>query len=260
MATSPRRTGPPEISNGPRRVAGRHCGSGRITPRPCSGLGTALTALKRPAEAVEPLRRAVELQPSFVVAINNLGIALRELGQTQEALVQFRRAVELEPSYAPAQTNLGQALLDLDQNEEALAHCQEAVRLDPSSAEMHDNLGNVLRALDRLDEAWTAYWEALRLNPDLPLANAHIGLFLQKRGHFAEALPWLRKAVGAGARQPRRSGNGSPTSTRKWTSPARRSPAGSAYWPWNRPALRPICRWVEPCRTKGDWRKPASIT
>ena len=39
-----------------------------------------MTSLKRPAEAVVPLRRAVELQPGFVVAINNLGIALRELG------------------------------------------------------------------------------------------------------------------------------------------------------------------------------------
>ena len=164
-------------------------------PEALLGLGTALTSLKRPAEAVVPLRRAVELQPSFVVAINNLGIALRELGQTQEALVQFRRAVDVEPLYAPAQTNLGQALLILDKKEEALAHCQEAVRLDPSSAEIHDNLGNVLQALDRLDEAWTAYWEALRLNPELPLANAHVGLLLQKKGHFSEALPWLRKAV-----------------------------------------------------------------
>ncbi len=165
------------------RAAGRPLVCGRITPRACT-LGTTLTALKRHDEAVESLRRAVELRPTYVVAINNLGIALRELGQAKEALAQFRRAVELEPAFAPARTNLGQALLNYKEAEEALVHCQEAVRLDPGSAEMRDNLGNVLRALDRLDDAWGAHWEALRLDADLASANAHIGLILQRRGHL----------------------------------------------------------------------------
>ena len=112
-------------------------------PEALLGLGTALTALKRPEEAVVPLRRAVELQPSFVVAINNLGIALRELGQTQEALVQFRCAVDVEPSYAPAQYKSWRRPPILERKKK-LSHRQEAVRLDGSSAEIHDNLGNVL--------------------------------------------------------------------------------------------------------------------
>ena len=67
--------------------------------------------------------------------------------------------------------------------------------MDPVSAVLHHNLGNVLRVLDRLAEARTSYIESLRWDPDLALANAHLGLVMQREGQLIPALSWLRKAV-----------------------------------------------------------------
>jgi tetratricopeptide (TPR) repeat protein len=60
---------------------------------------------------------------------------------------------------------------------------------------MHHNLGNVLRKLEQFVDARVAYLEALRLDPNLAVAQAHLGLVLQREGELDNALPWLKQAV-----------------------------------------------------------------
>ena len=49
--------------------------------------------------------------------------------------------------------------------------------------------------LDRLVDAKASYLEALRLNPKLGVANAHLGLVIQRDGQSSDGLVWLKKAV-----------------------------------------------------------------
>src|SRR5207244_7148013 len=55
-------------------------------------LGLAYGQLKRFAEAVDLLRKAVKLAPKHAPAHNFLGAALKEVGRTDEALASFDRA------------------------------------------------------------------------------------------------------------------------------------------------------------------------
>ena len=154
------------LSRGPAATSARRC-----------------TALKRHAEAVEPLRRAVELRPTFVVAHQQPGDRPPRAGPDgRGARSSFRRAVELEPTYAPARTNLGQMLLDRGQAEEALTHCQEAVRAGPDIGRDARQPGQRPAGARPARRGLDGPLEALRLDPDLALANAHIGLILHKRG------------------------------------------------------------------------------
>jgi tetratricopeptide (TPR) repeat protein len=76
-------------------------------------LGVAELELRKPAAAVESLRRAVELMqhgPDFPQALNNLGAALLATGRADEAALQFQRALELRPEYISARVNLRHAL------------------------------------------------------------------------------------------------------------------------------------------------------
>lgn len=57
-----------------------------------SALGSANLALGRLGQSERLLRRAVELDPSFVPALNNLGVVLMERGQVSEARVVFQQA------------------------------------------------------------------------------------------------------------------------------------------------------------------------
>ena len=57
-----------------------------------SALGSANLSLGRLGQAEQLLRRAVELDPSFVPAQNNLGVVLMERGKVPEARVVFQQA------------------------------------------------------------------------------------------------------------------------------------------------------------------------
>jgi tetratricopeptide (TPR) repeat protein len=61
-----------------------------------SALGSANLKLDRLGQAEQLLRRAVELDPSFVPAQNNLGVVLMERGKIGEARVVFQQAFALD--------------------------------------------------------------------------------------------------------------------------------------------------------------------
>ena len=61
-----------------------------------SSLGSANLALGRLGQSEKLLRRALELDPDFVPAINNLGVVMMEQGNTGEARVLFQKAFALD--------------------------------------------------------------------------------------------------------------------------------------------------------------------
>jgi Flp pilus assembly protein TadD len=61
-----------------------------------SAIGSANLALGRLGQAEQILRRAVEIDPSFVPAQNNLGVVLMERGKIAEARVVFQQAFALD--------------------------------------------------------------------------------------------------------------------------------------------------------------------
>jgi Flp pilus assembly protein TadD len=61
-----------------------------------SALGSANLKLDRLGQAEQLLRRALEVDPSFVPAMNNLGVVLMERGKLGEARVVFQQAFALD--------------------------------------------------------------------------------------------------------------------------------------------------------------------
>jgi len=61
-----------------------------------SAIGSANLKLGRLGQADQMLRRALELDPDFVPALNNLGVVLMEKGETGEAQRVFQRAFALD--------------------------------------------------------------------------------------------------------------------------------------------------------------------
>jgi hypothetical protein len=69
--------------------------------------GIALSRLRRFADAVPPLERAVQLDPGSANARNHLAGALLATGRSREAIEQFREAAALAPRRAPALNTRG---------------------------------------------------------------------------------------------------------------------------------------------------------
>jgi len=61
-----------------------------------SAIGSANLSLGRLGQAEQMLRRALELDPNFVPALNNLGVVLMEQGKSGEARVIFQKAFALD--------------------------------------------------------------------------------------------------------------------------------------------------------------------
>jgi len=86
---------------------------------------------------------------------------LQALGLADQAAALFLRSIELQPT-AEAHTCLGRAYRAQGRLNEAIAECKAAIELDPGFGSPYNDLG----------------------------------AFLLEQGHFAEALPWLEKALG----------------------------------------------------------------
>ena len=61
-----------------------------------SAIGSADLKLGRLGQAEKVLRRAIEVDPTFVPAINNLGVVLMEMGKFGEARAMFQKAYALD--------------------------------------------------------------------------------------------------------------------------------------------------------------------
>jgi len=128
------------------------------------GLGEALFAARRYAEAETALRRAVELSPGVARNRFNLANVLELLDRGDEADEHFRRFVEMEPDDAVGHFNYGIHLDKRGQTVAALAQVEEAVRLEPGMLTAHVVRGQLLESLGRWDETLGAI--------DLLLAHA----------------------------------------------------------------------------------------
>lgn len=87
------------------------------------------------AEALEPLNRAVQLDPNSFEAWHNLGITYFRLNQYKEARAPLEKAVALRPEFYGSVVLLGATLYMLGDDAAALPVLERAHRLNPADAQ-----------------------------------------------------------------------------------------------------------------------------
>jgi len=83
--------------------------------------------------AIAALRRAVEIDPEYVAALNNLGVQLRLAGDIAAAETELRRATEIAPLDYFSHFNLGTLLYDSGRFSDAAAALEQAALADPTA-------------------------------------------------------------------------------------------------------------------------------
>jgi protein O-GlcNAc transferase len=167
---------------------------GGATTRGALTEALALQRAGRFAEAERLYLRILDGKPDDVDALHLLGVIHLQRRQFKDAGSRLARAAELAPRRADVLNHLGMAHKGGGDLAEAMACYRLAAEADPSYAEATYNLANVLNELDRLDEAETTYRSAITLQPTSQAYN-NLGTLLWRRGHWAEALASLEKAV-----------------------------------------------------------------
>jgi tetratricopeptide (TPR) repeat protein len=161
-------------------------------------LGATLLDLGRPAQAAEPLARALALDPAYAAALNNQALALHALDRLDEAAARYDAAVALEPGAPALWLNRAETLCALGRFAEALDSLERTLALDPRDAEARVRRGDVLGYLGRVEEARSDYEAALAIDPQAWRAAFHLAFPLLRQGRYEEGLAvYERRWAGA---------------------------------------------------------------
>ena len=103
-------------------------------PGAYSALGAIFYERNMVNQAIDALKKALEIDPNYVGAINNLGYILVETKKdVVEGVVLCRKAVQLDPDNPAYRDSLGKALFDNKLYEEAKEELEIAMKLAPNN-------------------------------------------------------------------------------------------------------------------------------
>jgi tetratricopeptide (TPR) repeat protein len=148
--------------------------------------------------SVDLLSRAIEVDPSFVVAQYVLGTVHQTLGNRWKAAAQFRASTQLDPRYPEPFKALGDLFLAAPRRlfDQAIEAYTKAIELRPFYADAHVGLGDAKAAKGDIDGAITAYQKALVYNTVNPRVHMSLGkIYYTEKGLYYEAVTAYKRAI-----------------------------------------------------------------
>ena len=162
-----------------------------------TALGATEIFLGQQDSALERLRGAVALSPSFSWAHGNLGLALALAGNGDEAVASLKEALRLSPldPFTFLWLNLlGFAEFLRGRDAVALDLAERSLRDRPSYPGPHRVRAACLSQLGRIDEARRSIEEYLRLAPNATLTNLRAQVPLRRDADYERFANALRQA------------------------------------------------------------------
>lgn len=164
-------------------------------PEILTWLGTLLGQGNFYQEAMQPLRRAVELSPTSFEAHYDLGLNLMKLEQYHEAETNLEQALELRPNSFEANSVLAVLYVNQNRNTEAIKRLRAASRLRPQSIRVLALLGEQYLQGHYFEEATESLSEVVRLKPDESRLRYLLIEAYQKNQQYDKALTAAQEAV-----------------------------------------------------------------
>ena len=114
---------------------------------------------KKYEQAEEAFKQVLSSDPQNAVALNYLGYMLADRGvRLDEALNYVKKAIELDPANGAYLDSLGWAYYKLGKYDLAEENLSKAVQRTPNDPTVQDHLGDVYQKVGRLKQA-AAHWE-----------------------------------------------------------------------------------------------------
>jgi len=152
-------------------------------------------------KAIASFRRAVEIDPNFVLAWSSLGAAywrqgftVRDKEKVDLAVESAEHAVRLDPSLAVVHSMLGMVYGRAGRNEDAIRELRRALEIAPENADAPRELGRIYANLGRFAEAEASYLKATQARPTDWYGFLQLGIFYQDRERYKEAETAYRRA------------------------------------------------------------------
>jgi tetratricopeptide (TPR) repeat protein/tRNA A-37 threonylcarbamoyl transferase component Bud32 len=150
---------------------------------------------KDPAKQLSILQELVQKYPKEKLAHYMLGQYYRDQQQLQEAVEEFGKAVELDPSYGLALNQMAYSVADLGDLERAVEIFGKYASLFPGDANPVDSMAEMYFRMGRLDEAILKYQEALKIKPDFFGSAASLAYVYALKEDYDEAMNWIDRYI-----------------------------------------------------------------
>lgn len=145
--------------------------------------------------AVAEYREAIELEPDYPDAHLNLGLTLADADRAEEAMEELKRAVELDAADALPRHELAGLQMDTGDYRAAITQLKEVVRLEPENFEGWLDLGICYAQKGFYAEAERAYESARGLKGDDLLVIYNLAALYALWGRPRDAVAHLGRAV-----------------------------------------------------------------
>jgi predicted TPR repeat methyltransferase len=132
-------------------------------------------------------------RPDHVDALHLLGILRLNQRRTAEAMQALRRAIELAPRHAPAWNTMGKLMLATRNELAAEFAFMRSTEIDPGLEEAWTNLNSLLSGQRDPDKAVARFFKVLESNPHQTRAYYSLGLMLQRMGRLDLAAEVYRR-------------------------------------------------------------------
>jgi Tfp pilus assembly protein PilF len=137
--------------------------------------------------AEQEYRKALEISPHHVGALNNLGLLLLNSGRVAIAAPYLQRAISVAPNDAISWNTLGTVRREMGEEQGALDGFARALAINPYYSAARLNIANLLRCQGRLDDARPHYRFVLQHNPKDALALWNLGALEGLAGNLETA-------------------------------------------------------------------------
>ena len=138
-------------------------------------------------EAEDGFKRALALDPGYVLAYHWYALCLTALGRSNEAVEQMKIARELDPLSVRISADLGMALLSAGRYDEAIRQEEKTMELDSNARTPYWIRGMAYQQKNMFDEAIKDYSQALKRSPGNSNFIAALGHAYASIGNIAEA-------------------------------------------------------------------------
>jgi tetratricopeptide (TPR) repeat protein len=126
--------------------------------------------------AIKDLKKAIQIFPSYFLALQQIGLLYVEIKKDQEALEPLTKALQVNAKAANAHLGLGMAYVNLDRLEQAVPELNAAIALDSRLFRAHLFLGMAFIEMGKLDEAEKSLKQAYSIGGPKQASAAHLYL------------------------------------------------------------------------------------
>ncbi|MBZ0272478.1 tetratricopeptide repeat protein [bacterium] len=154
-----------------------------------------LRRLRRPAEAAQVLRQALQMNPEDAATMSELAFVLADMGEVDRAIELMNEAVKIAPDRGRMMYSYANLLERVGRWREGVELMETVLEQDPDDADAMNYIGYTLVEHDTdIERAEILLRRAIEMRPnDGPIIDSY-GWLLYKQGKYQEAQTWLARA------------------------------------------------------------------